>query len=213
MGWLERQEVTEEYIARHLAESCPAVVPILTVLAPIPRLTRRPNPVGEAVVRVVIGQMMAGKTAATLYTRAQEAARKGRKEGVWDLDYDALRAVGLSKAKCRTIIEFGGWYRSNENAAENWASLAAADLIVEVKKFWGMSDWTASILALFHFGHEDIFPAGDSSLVRALTELDSRQPNMNVRTDPQLASPFRSYLALYLWKALDSGVIGRMLPQ
>ena len=72
-----------------------------------------------------------------------------------------------------------------------------------------MGDWTASILALFYVGHEDVFPAGDGSLQRAITALQriGTKRSRRYKFDPERAQPFRSYLALYLWQALDTGML------
>ena len=75
--------------------------------------------------------------------------------------------------------------------------------------FWGMSEWTASILAIFHFGHEDVYPNGDGSLRRAEKLVSMMRFDDDYRIRSDLAAPYRSYLALYLWKALDEGYLSK----
>lgn len=68
-----------------------------------------------------------------------------------------------------------------------------------------MSDWTASILAIFHFGHEDVFPHNDGSINRALSKIGYVPENF----DPLPAALYRSYLAMYLWSILDRNIIDK----
>ena len=56
------------------------------------------------------------------------------------------------------------------------------------------------------FGHENVFPAGNGSLARALKSISERKRQKHSKPlDIDRASPYRSYLALYLWQMLDSG--------
>jgi DNA-3-methyladenine glycosylase II len=71
-----------------------------------------------------------------------------------------------------------------------------------------MGNWTASIISLFYIGHEDVFPSADGSLRRAMAILDRTKRGKRKKPfDPDRAAPYRSYLALYLWHALDSGLL------
>ena len=128
----------------------------------------------------------------------------------WRLGARQLRTCGLSNAKCRTINEFRDRYLGNREAYEQWQHLGQDELQADIVSHWGMSDWTAEILSLFYFGHEDVFPKGDGSLKRAMEAM-----HIKVNTDgaggdpidPDLARPYRSYFAMYLWRALDTGVV------
>jgi DNA-3-methyladenine glycosylase II len=76
----------------------------------------------------------------------------------------------------------------------------------EVTAFWGMSDWSAAILSIFYFGHEDVFPASDGTLLRVQALLQSAG-YVNANVGGAEAAPYRSYLALYLWKLNDDGLL------
>lgn len=172
-------------------------------------LVPRDLPVPEAVLRVVVGQMLSTASAKTIHGRVCDLASYKRIEP-WRLEYSDLRSCGLSNGKCRTITEFRERYVAGKADYDNWPKLSQKDLQTAIKSHWGMSDWTADILSLFYFGHEHVFPNGDGSLMRTMQAiyLKERQGNRSVdRIRPELARPFRSYLAVYLWKALDDGII------
>lgn len=172
-------------------------------------IVARPMPLPEAVVRVVAGQMLSGAAARTIYERVSTAAGESGLIGSWLLDRDRLRACGLSSAKAQAIVDFGSQIGENANALEYWRELNLKDLHREITSFKGMGDWTASIIALFYIGHADVFPAADGSLQRAMKILTMRGSAVRRRYkfNPNLARPYRSYLSLCLWDALDTGIL------
>jgi len=167
--------------------------------------------VPEAVARTVIGQMLSASAASTIRERAIQLASETRRNGISDLPYEDLRKCGLSGTKARAIREFSSLYRANSTRYEGWRSLPKDRLFAEVNQCWGLSDWSASILGIFYFGNADILPEGDGSIRRAihLIEQFSTMPKGKRAIDADLCRPYRSYLALYLWKLLDAGVLAR----
>lgn len=163
------------------------------------------DPTPHAVLRTVIGQMLSTSVARTIHERVIEKASLLQLEEAWMLDSDSLRECGLSRNKCRAIIEFRDSYMKNPDEIDQWCTLSWEGLRSVVKRNWGMSDWTAGILGIFHFGHTDIFPAGDGSLRRALACLRDKYPTVVI--EPNRCRPYRSFLALALWSALDNNVI------
>ncbi len=191
-------------VQRFLIEAYPAIQHIFTPV--IPKIRPRRIHLGDAVVRVVIGQMLSAQAAGTIYARVASCARQGRLN-TWELGESELRGCGLSRAKSRAITEFGAALRRDPNLVNNWRRMSAGRVTKEISAFWGMSNWTASILALFYLGHEDVFPRDDGSLKRALSLLEKSSGIRPKLLEPERACPYRSYLALYLWRALDSGTL------
>jgi DNA-3-methyladenine glycosylase II len=152
--------------------------------------------------------MLSAKAAQSIYERVRSTAGKRELAGSWLLDFDGLRECGLSGAKARTLCAFGAQVGSNPDALDHWYTLSAEALIEDITRYKGMGAWTASIIALFYVGHEDVFPHDDGSIQRALRLIDAGRRGRKNRLDPDKAAPYRSYLALYLWHALDTGVIG-----
>lgn len=201
-------------IKRYLQSRYPEFSGHLGQLKTITRIPKRNMPLPEALVRVVTGQMLSTQAASTIYARIRSKAEAQRLAGSWQLDHDSLRACGLSGSKARTICEFGTHIGADPTALDHWFDLVPELLIGEIKQYKGMGDWTASIIALFYVGHEDIFPATDGSLQRAITLIQNRRgrsgrtgKQKGATFDPEKAAPYRSYLALYLWRAMDAGLL------
>ncbi len=194
-------------IKRFLAATYPEHSELFLSLKAVPKLKPRPMPLPEAVVRVITGQMLSGKAAMTIYNRVAAARDKRKLAGSWLLDQQSLRACGLSTAKSQAIVRFGCRVGKTACSLDHWRDLCIDDLFLEIKHIKGLGDWSAGIIALFYVGHEDVFPKGDGSLQRAIKLLSLRKGGLprSYRFNPEIAQPFRSYLALYLWQALDTG--------
>jgi DNA-3-methyladenine glycosylase II len=150
--------------------------------------------------------MLSRKAAASIYSRLQTKAKEEGLSGTWELRDAHLAACGVSSRKIKTIKCFRTNYIRDPGYYQNWKNLSPNSLLQEVNKQWGMSDWTSNMLSIFHFGHEDVFPENDGSIKRALN-LAHELINRSAKLDPKAAKPYRSYLALYLWQALDHGIL------
>lgn len=194
---------TSEQIRRLIAERYPEIssqmhsVPLQRKLAFNGELT-----IGDAVVEVVTSQMLSRFVADRIFSRLVTAKEKLDLIGTWELPHEELITSGLSRSKAWTIQQFAATYRSEPDFIDDWKILEPHEMHRRVKSFWGMSDWTASILSIFYFGHEDVFPVNDGSIIRSLTKLGYSPESF----DHHSAAPYRSYLALYLWAILDNNV-------
>lgn len=207
LGTLLRAAEMSIKIKRFLQATYPEQASLFAQLKTIPKLAAPDLALPEAVVRVVIGQMLSGAAADTIYGRVSSLAAKRKLKGSWRLNYDDLRSCGLSGSKAKTICAFGEKIGNRPSALEYWRELPVDALMQEIKSNKGMGDWTAGIVALFYIGHEDVFPLGDATLKRAVAAVEHNATKISRKAvfDPNRAAPFRSYLALYLWQAIDTG--------
>jgi len=181
----------------------PKLKPLIEAVGVLPDIEPTAAPIAEAVTRVVVGQMLSRKAAVRILDRVSLAARR-LGCGVWQLSPEELRRCGTSARKATAILRFAEAYREAPHHFESWRHLGFPELQSQVRLHWGLGDWTASMLAIFHLGHEDIWPSADGSILRVLGLLSDHLLN-GQQLDAELAAPFRSYLALYLWKSLDGG--------
>lgn len=157
----------------------------------------------EALGKIVIGQMLSGSVADVIYKRVQKKLCDQGGRYVWDLLPDDLIACGLSRRKIKTFQEFGNSFQAAPEIIMAWHHMGFEELRKSVCEYWGLGEWSAAMLAIFHLGIIDVFPASDGSLFRAIEILQRRGAIIK----PELASPYRSYLCLYLWAGLDRGYI------
>lgn len=188
----------------HLKEAFPYLSAMFALTGEVLLVrSREDRSISEAVVRIIAGQMLSGPAAETIYGRLQAKARELRLSGTHLLPGDAIRDCGLSNAKARAIAEFSDAFRRTPERFERWAEMDYPSLRKDVTSLWGLSDWSASIIALAHFGLPDVWPAADGSIQKACRLIQAVHGSF----DPVTASPFRSYLARSLWAGLDSGYL------
>ena len=100
---------------------------------------------------------------------------------------------------------FGERYDECAEKIETWRNLSYPELRREVEACWGLSRWSGDMLAIFYFGHRDVFPETDGTIVRVLEMLRSQFPEQEV--DPELVRPYRTSLALAFWSFVDTGLL------
>lgn len=170
-------------------------------------ISRAKCSIPEAVARTVISQMLSTKAAATIRSRLTAAALSSGANEISLLSVQDLLAGGVSRAKARAITEFRSCYDNDPTSFDGWRTLSKEDLFREVNKCWGLSNWSAGILGIFYFNNKDIFPENDAGISKAIKLLESKKLINGEVITPEQCKPYRSYLALYLWRFLDDGLL------
>lgn len=190
-------------IKEHLNKTYPELNELFSRSETLECLTPSELSIPSAIVRIVIGQMLSAKAADTIYGRVKTLAAD-KSVADWSLQFEEYRSCGLSTTKANSILSFAAYYTTNTKEVENWHQLESEQLITEIIKHKGIGRWTGTIMALFHFGREDIFPDLDGSLQK-VNEIIYDQYQLKI--DTSLAKPYRSYLATYFWHFLDHGLL------
>ena len=198
--------VPSDMSEQHLHNAYPRLSAVFAALGPIEIEPHNGILVAEAITRIVIGQMLSRNAATSIYSRVAAKRDEIGLAGSWQLDCSSLVSLGLSRRKAQTIQEFGVQYQGNPDRFENWRSLSYNVLRQEVSAFWGLSDWSADMLAIFYFGLPDVFPSSDGTIKRAICLLEEKVLKGRA-LDPTRAKPYRTYLSLYLWRTVDSGLL------
>lgn len=190
-------------IKEQIRQAAPGLSSYLGQIPDLNVLERRDVTVVDAVSSIVVGQMLSRHAANTILQRARRLASTQGKGEIALLSSDDLRTCGISNSKAKALKLFAERYYDDVDRYERWHLLTQADLFREVKAHWGLGDWTAAMLALFYFAHEDVYPTNDGSIQR-VTKMLSEQ---GITFEPSDAAPYRSYLALYLWDILDRNLV------
>lgn len=178
---------------------------LLDQVTPLPALTPQHFPVAAAVTRIVVGQMLSRAAADTIYARLEATRVRYQLPGCWQLSAADLLKCGLSRRKVRTIRDFGTSYERDPQRYEAWRELEYPELSAEVAGHWGLSQWSSDMLAIFYFAKPDVFPVTDGTIIRVRRMLEEQ--HLPGPLEPELAQPYRSYLARYMWAFLDRGFL------
>ena len=159
-------------------------------------------PLLNAIVRVVNSQMLSTASASAIFERIETLARTRRLKYLSNLTVEEFRACGMSRGKIRSIHEFRDRYQKDRNRYERWRELPFDELQVEVDSIWGISTWTAEMLAMFYFGHKDVFPSKDLAINRGV---DLIRRHIDGGFEPNEGSPHRTLLARCIWRSIEIG--------
>jgi DNA-3-methyladenine glycosylase II len=188
----------------NIIENFPNLIDYFLAIPSVGEIKPSNSTVINAVTEIIVSQMLSRKAAGTIIHRAESLAIKRDKNEIALLSPEEMRSCGISSSKAKAIKLFAEHYYSDVEKFENWRNLDGSRLFYEVNKHWGLSHWTASMLAIFYFGLEDVYPVNDGSIKRVTRILEQE----GITFDPEKAAPYRSYLALYLWEMLDQKLIG-----
>jgi DNA-3-methyladenine glycosylase II len=179
-------------------------------LSPEARKRGRPADAYGTLVRSIVGQQLSTKAARSIYTRMTTELYDGKTptpQQIIDTEPDALRAVGLSRAKAAYLRSLAEHVVDGDLPVDQLAELpddAVYDRLMAVK---GLGRWTVDMFLIFHLGRPDILPVGDLGIRKAiqaaygLKELP-KPPEMERIAEPW--RPHRSLASLYLWESLDN---------
>lgn len=179
---------------------------MLEAVGPIYRQARRDLPLPESLCRAVAGQQLSVAAADTIWSRFE--AFRGRRDlvpflaRVTDLD---LRGCGLSFAKIRSIRAIGQAAERGQLESGRLMRMGHGERTACLTEIPGVGHWTADMIGIFYCGDTDIWPDGDLVARRTLQNLVGKRYK-TVRVASTF-SPWRSRLAMAMWRAVDAGVL------
>lgn len=160
-------------------------------------------PLVDHLCRSVAGQQLSVRAAGTIWTRLLAAAdRQPLSDFLVEENIPRIRSCGLSGAKTRALCGIARAARDGELDVAALGAMDHSERSLRLTALWGVGQWTADMISIFHFGEQDVWPEGDAAARATLQRLTSRR-RKTVRTAARFA-PHRSMLALYMWEFLDA---------
>jgi DNA-3-methyladenine glycosylase II len=172
--------------------------------------TRRPH--FAELARMICYQQLAGAAARTIHGRF-EALFDGHPtpEAVLATPDEALRGAGLSAAKAASIRDLAVRVDAGEVKLSRMGRLPDDEVVRELTLVRGIGRWTAEMFLMFQLGRPDIWPVDDLG-VRKGYSLIYGLPGMPLARDLEPLGerfrPYRSVVAWYCWRAVDTVVPG-----
>ena len=168
-----------------------------------PAERRNDGPGYVQLLRIIAGQQLSVKAAATIFGRlesAMDGAPSPRR--LLDLDDSALRAIGLSRQK----IDYArGLSRSVLDGELDPAGLAALpddEVVRRITALKGFGRWSAEMFLLFALGRPDVWPADDLGIQAGLHRLKNLPERPDRRRADEIGRawrPDRGAAAIFVW--------------
>lgn len=173
-------------------------------------LHRKPkNEFFRYLAKTATGQQLSKAAATTIWTRVEHASKNSCKD-VFNFcnstNYQCLRDCGLSNSKVKTITELHDAIASDSISSEVFTTNDQTFIKSEITKLWGFGEWSANIALLSFFGFQNIWLDDDAALQRGMKIIgikDDVLPSVVIEN----FTPYKSFLSLHIWKALDDNIL------
>ncbi|MEW5922372.1 MAG: DNA-3-methyladenine glycosylase 2 family protein [Candidatus Zixiibacteriota bacterium] len=191
---------------RHLKNSDRILSTIIRDVEPY-KVYRRNNSF-ESLVRIIVGQQLSSKAAATIFQHLKEAMGNQTitTDRISTINDEALFNVGVSKAKTKTIRELTHQIEDGSirlRRLSNMSDERITEVLTQVK---GIGPWSTQMYLMFVLHRPDVFPSTDKGIINAIKKLYGDEycgeDEIDLITDRW--RPFRTIACWYLWKYVDS---------
>lgn len=167
-----------------------------------PSERRRGAPSYGHLLRVIAGQQLSVKAAATIFARLEGAMGRLAPERLLALSDDELRAIGLSRQK---ISYARGLSQAVAEGALDPGALAELpddEVRRRITALKGFGRWSAEMFMLFALGRPDVWPADDLGIqagVQRIKHLRSRPDRRRTESIGRAWAPHRGAAAIFVW--------------
>ena len=164
---------------------------------------RKTDPGFAGLARVITGQQLSVSSARAIWSRFERLEGALTPEGYLRLTELAVRGVGFSAGKYRTVRALAAAMVEGQLDIDALEAMPAADAVAALSAIKGIGPWTAEIYLMFCAGHPDIFPVGDLALQKAVAhafELEARPMGKALAAIAEAWAPHRATAALLFWR-------------
>jgi len=186
----------------YLSEVDPVMRATIELVGPC---TLQPDPdVFSALVDAIISQQISVKAADAIMARVRAALPEGKvtPENLASLDFERLRALGLSTPKARYVLNLVEHVQSGQLQLERLQEMEDEEVINQLTAVKGIGRWTAEMCLIFTLGRPDVLPVDDLGFlegVRVAYQLAERPSKQEVRERGELWRPYRTFATWYMW--------------
>ena len=158
----------------------------------------------ESLARIVMGQQLSVKAAATIAQRVDETVGGTlQPKSLLATSPDKLRAAGLSRQKIGYLQSLAEAVISGDLPIEALPELTDEEVEAAITAVRGFGRWSAHMYMMFSLGRPDIWPSGDLAVRVGFGRMmgwKERPDEKKVIDEGGAFSPYRSALALLCWQ-------------
>ena len=191
---------------RHLRTEDPVMKAVIKKVGPFTLKLHRNRL--HALIRAIISQQISTTAANTILNRLLDATggNSFRTTAILAHDEDSLRALGISRQKCRYLLDLCGQVETGELDLSRLHRMDDESVIETLTRVKGIGRWTAQMFLIFSLGRLDVLATEDHGLKTALMNLYHLESLPNKTTFTEIAEPWKPYASIaswYCWRSLD----------
>ncbi len=166
-----------------------------------PDQRRSGGPSYEHLLRIIVGQQLSVKAAATIYGRVEAAMGEVIPENFLNKSDIELRGFGLSRQKidygqCLSRAVLDGF------KPKDLVKKSDEEVLEIITGLRGFGRWSAEMFLMFSLGRLDIWPADDLAIqegVKRLKGLKERPKPKEMDAIGEIWRPHRGSVAIFIW--------------
>ena len=166
--------------------------------------SRRRDHSFESLARIVMGQQLSVKAAATIAQRVDETVGGAlQPESLLATAPEQLRAAGLSRQKIGYLQSLAEAVISDALPIATLPELTDEEVEAAITAVRGFGRWSAHMYMMFSMGRPDVWPSGDLAVRVGFGRImgwKDRPDEKKVIDEGSAFSPYRSALALLCWQ-------------
>jgi DNA-3-methyladenine glycosylase II len=153
-------------------------------------------------VRIVVGQQLSMKAAATIWKRFEAALPAVTPDAILTADDETLRSVGLSRQKVQYVRNVAQAARDGSLDPKALERMSDDEVTAAITAIKGLGAWSAQMYLMFALARPDIFPSGDLGIqdgMKWYLNLGERPDAKCVVAEKHRFTPHGTAAALLLW--------------
>lgn len=182
---------------------------VIQTIGPIQYTIRSSEDSYRFLIHEVIEQMLSIKAGNAIYKRLDNLCDGDiTPEAIASLSDEQIRSIGTSNTKVSFIRSITNAVISGELNFTSFETMNDEQVSKTLMSIRGIGTWTAKMYLLFVLNREDILPFEDVAFLQAyqwLYKTSDRSSNSVIKKCKKW-SPYSSYAARYLYRALDTGL-------
>ncbi len=194
----------------HLKSADPRLAALIERVGPCTMEIPHHFSIFYSLMRSIIYQQLAGKAAATIVARVEQATAGGRRptpQQVLATPDDVLRAAGLSRNKLAAVKDLANkTLDGTVPELKQIRKLSDEEVIERVTQVRGIGRWTAEMLLMFRLGRPDVLPVDDYGVQKGMQltyRLRKLPDKERMKKIAAVWQPYRSVGSWYMWRALE----------
>ncbi|KAB7886416.1 hypothetical protein GA417_05555 [Poseidonibacter ostreae] len=144
---------------------------------------------------IIVKQQLSNKAADSIWKRILIKTNENIFDFLQNQDSSELLLCGISRRKLEALKRLSETHK--EEDINNIKSFSIEKTQKYILSLYGFGTWSADMICLFYLKNPDIWSNNDATLSKVSNLLNIDESTITK------CSPYRSFLALHFWKAID----------
>jgi len=178
---------------------------LISILGPLKYKLPKWKNMNDAILYSIIGQMLSVKAANSIINNLKDNFKGTNLILDWASKNKSKNGpiYGVSKQKRRALAAWNNYLRNNRNTIKNWPNQTSHEVRGQIIKVWGLGNWAADMIMIFHLGKMDIWPESDGGIQRGVKLLFPDNKSEELRN---IVKGAETVAALYIWQMLNKKI-------